>query len=362
MEKDYSAKPARRGLSPAIKVLIGTAGGACISGLLLYFGVIGIPLTFLMFEALVVGGIVYGYGDLYGAAAMALVAETGITAIAGPIGGVLMLTLFTLPYAALVYACQKRLPFFRILEVSMASLGAGVVVSLLIVVKTFGSDIGKLISDLMNASFSALDADSQKGIAELYASFYAAVGYTLDTSNPAALLSSIASSMENMVKVSMPFMLVALVVENAALGSLITCFIRVKRGIEGAEYQPVSKWRLPAKITIGVLLLLAVGFTLSKTAGTQGQVVWVTAVGVAYIACLVQTIASLYDKLSLVGIRFIFRLLWMVLLVFSFDYLPMIYGFFSGIFGRYGLIRQLMHTTPGDTNDKNDKQDSGIDD
>lgn len=323
------------------KVLIGMLGGAGISGLLLYLGLVGVLPALLVFQAFIVGAVVYGFGDIYGAAAIAVTALIGMYSVNGAFSALLMLVAFVLPYAAYVFMSEKNLPFFKLMGYSMGAMGVGILVCLVIITRSAGSDIGKLLSDTMNESLNALSAETKQSLAELYASFYAVQNITLDTSDPSRLLSEIALQMEDMTKLVMPSLLVGIIIENAALGTLIGGFIRFKRNVPGAGYNPVSHWRLPAKITIGVILFVILGAVLARTQGAQGEVILFTALCTAYIACTVQTIASVYSKLSMIGVRFIFRLMWIVLLVVGLGPFPLLYGSLSALFGSYGLFKQL---------------------
>ena len=343
-QQDFEAndiKPDEYQLRAGVRIILGALCGLAISGAGLYLGIFGVLPTLLIFVSLIIGMLVYGLWGLPAGCAMLVGACAGTFLSGGTLLAAEMLLGFVMPCAVCMAAIERRTPFFKTMKIAVIAQGAGYLSALALLALICGGDLGGVFGTMFRDSIMSLDENMLTSMLDMYSGMFAMFGLEIIESTPAETLLAISAYLEQAIKIIMPYLIVFETVINALFGTLIACCLRTRRGIEGASYEPISKWRLPARVTIGIIVLLIAGFILSKTSGSRGEIVLITMLGVTYIACCIQTLASLYDKMTIMQMRMWLRVLLLVLTVLCANFYVMLYGALSALIGSHGLIRQL---------------------
>ena len=327
-----------RFMKPMGKILLGACAALLSSGLGLALPVVGMLTMLAVFLAVMVGLIVYGYADALGLGVYLLVYEVCQLVLGGPLLSAAMLLAVSLPLVCMALMDLKKLSFFKRLYASLAVELLGMLLALGLIVLIYRQNLGDLMTRALMSSFEGLSQSVKDLLATYYKQLYAAMGLQLKYETGDELLKAVSEISGEYVKTGLPAMLIVLASVNVLPGVKICSNIRVGRFIPGAASEPATNWRMGDQAIIGLILLTVTGIVLNATMGPRGQVVLYTVLTLLVVACAVQTVASLSDRLSRVpmgrGTKIAFILIPMLLFAQIIPY----YGVMSMLFGSHGLI------------------------
>ncbi len=324
-------------LSWWLKLLIGLAAGCLASGLAAVVPGLGLVMTLCMALPLLLGLTVYGSADSLGLAAFVLVYGGAVFYAGGPVAAVCALLCVVVPLAVMIWLELAQKPaFYDRLFASLAAMLLGMVAALGFLSLIYPGDLADRAGALLLNSFNQLGEAEKQAISGLFKQMYAVLGLDIG-SDAQTIFTNVVDLFKESLKISLPSIMLTLSVLNVFPGVLLCAFLRTKRHLPGASYKPVSQWRMPARYTIGLLVLLLVGIILNFT-GMSGAVVLNTVLGAVSLACLVQYLASITDRLSRMpsgrGGKIVFFIAITLLMATA---IP-IYGAFSLLFGTQGLV------------------------
>ena len=343
-ERDAFEKPTPqpRKLKLIYKLLIGAGAALLASGLGILLPVVGMLTILVVLLAVMAGLVVYGAADMEGLCAYLVLYEALMLLIGGVMMGAAMLLIVVLPLALMVLLDMKRVPFFKRMYLSLAIELVCMVLALGLIVLVYRENIGDLTVKMLKSSFEQISPGMKDAMVLYYKQLYGIMGMELRYETAEELLTVVAETTGEYVKLALPAMLILLASVNVLPGAKLCSGIRVKRNIPGETSEPLSKWRMGEQMVIGLLLIMVTGLVLQWTIGTRGEVVMYTAIMLGLVACTVQTLASLADhfgrtpagpRIGIAVLMFLFLLL--------FQAIPL-YGALSMLIGSHGLITQWL--------------------
>ena len=324
-------------LSWWLRLLIGVAAGCLASGLSAIVPGLGLLTPLCLPLALFLGLTVYGSSDALGLAAFVLVYEAAAFYAGGAVTAVCALLCVVAPLAVMLWLELSQKPaFYDRLFVSLACMLLGMVAALGFLSLMYPGDLADRAGALLLASFDQLGETERQTVSALFKQMYGVLGLDLG-SDTQTILTNVVELFKEQLKISLPSIMLTLSVLNVFPGVLLCAFMRTKRHLPGASYKPVSQWRMPARYTIGLIVLLIAGIVLNYT-GMSGAVVLNTVLGAASLACAVQYLASITDRLSRMpsgrGGKIVFFIAITLLMATAIPF----YGAFSMLIGSQGLI------------------------
>lgn len=321
-----------------LKLLIGALAGLSCGGMLYLIPLAGQLLSFTVVFPVLLALTVYGAGDLLGYAAFALA-----TVICGYLGGGVMhsmvyLLAVIIPTAIMIrIELSGKMRFYDRMFVSLGIELLALVSALALLRYVNGTEIAQQMGQMMNRSFALLSEADRELLSGYYAKVLSALGYEISAESPARILEDSVQVMTEFIKLTLPAVLVVLATVNVFPGCLLCSYIRKKRNLPNASYEPVIAWRMPAHYVGGLALLTAAGVAASLMTNSGG-VVLTTVLTACSLALFIQYLASITDRLSRSpmgkGMR-VFLFIADTLLLFQI--LPL-YGLLSMLFGSKGVI------------------------
>lgn len=332
--------PERRDLKPIFKILIGVAAGLLVSGGFFIVPVLGVLSGLFLMAALLTGLVAFGFGDVLAAGCFMLANEITALITMGPVGAALYLLAVNLPYAFIVSNIQRGTPFFKTLTGGLAAQALGLVAAVGFLALVYGTNLGDLAAKLTDELFLSLTPEMRDSLAKLLSTMYGAMGYSFTATETDEILKAYSEITGETVKMGATIFIVLLSAVNALPGVLSACYIRTRRKIEGADYEPVSAWRMPVKVTAGILVFMILGFILSRV-NVNGEMVLLTAAAAAIVACDIQFLASCYDRLSMTPMRTGGKITFLIIGFLFAGTLVILYGAMSMLFGSHGLTAEI---------------------
>lgn len=322
------------------KILIGLFAGFIVSGGLALIPFLGSLSALFLAVSLLTGLIVYGFGNLWSAGCFMLVTEVMSFIIWGPVGAGLELLAINLPYAYIMSCMQRGKQFFKTLVHGFAAQILGLLAAIGLLALIYGTNLGDLAAQFVASFFTSLPVELRDSLANLYTGMYETVGVTLRVSGTDEILSLIAQIIGEAVKGGTTVFIVVISSVNALPGVLAAAYIRWRRNIPSAEYEAISGWRMPVKVIAGLIVLIVTGLILSRV-NVSGEMVLVTVITAAIIACIIQYLASTYDKLSMTPMRTGGKITFMIVSCLLALTLVIFYGALSMLIGSHGLITEI---------------------
>lgn len=343
--------PERRDIKVIFKLLIGIAAGFAVAGGLAIIPFVGMLTALFMAFSLLLGLLVYGFGDLWAAACFMLANEVMTFVVGGPLLASLELLAVNLPYAFIIGCMRRGTPFYKTLVRGLAAQALGLLAAVGLLLIIYGPDLGDLMVETMSSFFARLPSETRDALAGTYTSMYRAAGLDLTVEQTDDILNVICLIMGETIKTSTAPAIVLLSVLNALPGVLTASYIQTRRNIPGVTYEPISGWRIPVRVSIGIIVLLIFSFILSKV-NVNGDLFLVTILFAGICACNIQFCASVYDHLSLSPMRTGSKITLIVLTILLAETLVVFYGSLSMIIGSHGITKSFKKTEQPDDRDK----------
>ena len=356
LNSEFEKRPRLKPKEPALwaKLLIGVFAALIASGLGVILPIVGMLTVFAVFLPVLLGLMVYGWGDWQGLGAYLLALEGCQLLIGGPIFGATMLLAVALPLAVMAYLDMRKLLFFKRMYASLAVQLMGMVLALGLIVLIYRENLGDLTAKALKSGFDQMSVAMKEMLASYYKRFYGAMGLELKYETADEMLAAVAETCGELVKISLPAMLIVIASINVLPGVRIYSGVRVKRGIPGETNEPVAKWRMKDQAVLGLILLIVTGIVLNATIAERGRVVLYTVETLALVACTVQTVASISDRMSKAPIGTGMKVAFCVLLIlFFFQSIPF-YGGLSMLIGSHGIITNWLRRRAANRPDNND--------
>ena len=287
----------------------------------------------------------------------------------GPAPTLILAAGLLLPALAVLPGIQSRRPFFEQLRLSIAAHAAGLVAALLIAYVTFGSGMVARLMDGLRAQFAMLPDEFFAPFVEVINSTLAGsglsgiTGMTVDAYRGS--LNGVLDVMEITYGQTLPGVLLSAALIGAVLTPLWGNWRMALRGLATEEsFIGMSRWFLPANISLGALGLWAVGLVLSLSGYKDGQTVYTTIYMLFRLVFTVQGIASMDRRMLVRGVATRRR---KVLLTIAFvagqifelvSFVLVLQGLASAMFGSNGALGKLkVITRRGGDDDDNDNDD-----
>lgn len=347
-QNENVSAPARRDIHIILKILIGLTAGFAISGMAAFVPVLNMLSGLFIIVALLLGLLTFGFGDLWAAGSFMLANEVLGFVSGGPLLASLYLIAINLPFAFIIGSMLRGEAFFKTLIRGLIAQALGLMAAIGLLLIIYGPNLGDLAAEFMANGFAMLPAEIRDSFANTYISMYQALGLELSITETDEIIQLFCAFTGELVKTSATSAIVLLSVINALPGTLIAAYIRTRRNVPGAHYEPVSGWRIPVKVSIGLVVLIIFSLILSKV-NVNGDLVLATIVTAAICACNIQFYASTYDHLSLSPMRTGGKIALIVISSLLAGSFVVLYGALSMIIGSHGIVRHF----------KKDKPDNG---
>lgn len=347
-EETVSA-PQEKNLHIALKILIGLGLGLAASGLGILIPIVGLLNLVCIFLPTAIGMIAYGLCDIPGYAAFLLSYEAAICYVGGPKFAVAAMLAIAIPGAFFVRTEIKREGFSAQLYKTIAVQLLGLVAALGFFTLLYGGGLaekyGSEIQNLMNS----MSEDGKEFIVQIIGRVI-----PLDLSKMTAdqIINYYAAYITETIKLAAPGLLISIGALNTYVGLLSGKKIRSARHAEGASSAALSACRMPPRIIVGFIVFAILGFILSKTNGTAGDVILTTVLLTISFAAEVQFFASLTDRLSKFPFGKVRKVLFGILFTLLFLQAIPFYGILSMLFGSKGLVTTWIINRRNNRNDE----------
>ena len=329
--------------SYTLRLVWGVFLGIGASGLCMLLPIIRLPGIILTFLPLLAGFIAFGVGDTAGLAGFSA-AYFAADCFSWGVLPALVLALAVLPPLWL-YAnmnAKRSGSFFRRMYLSLAAELICLVAALGLITLYTGTNAADLFTGALEKSLASLSGDSRELVAGYYRSLYSMFDSRLADKSASEVFDYAVSQMSELIKLSLPAMLLVFTALNVLPGAGICAAIRAKRGIEGEEAPAIGNWRLPASFIAGLIAILAAAFVIRYISPARGQVTVYTALTAAVIMGIIQYTASWWDRLQRMGMPKGMRIAFFAIDTLFFFQLVPIYGWLSMLIGSRGIIRSVI--------------------
>lgn len=326
--------------SPALRALWGALLGIGASGLCMVVPVIRLPGILLTFLPLLAGFIAFGVGDAAGLAGFSA-AYFAADCFSWGVLPALMLALAVLPPLWLYeYMCAKHPGgFFRRMYLCLAAELISLVVVLGVITLYTRKNAAELFTGALQNSLESLSGESREVVAGYYRAIYSMFDSRLADKTASEVFDYAVGQMSELIKLTLPAMLLVFASLNVLPGAGISAAIRNKRGAESEETPAIGSWRLPTSFIGGLIAILVTAFIIQYLSPARGQVIVYTALTAAVIMGIIQYVASWWDRLQRMGMPRGMRIVLFVMeTVFFFQLVPL-YGWLSMLIGSRGIIR-----------------------
>ncbi|MBR4234627.1 MAG: DUF2232 domain-containing protein [Clostridia bacterium] len=347
---EENANPAgrRRDMHISFKILTGFALGALASGLGAALPLIGQLTMICVFVTLVMGLLAYAWGDIPGWAAYAAALEAGAYLLGGTLLCGLELLAFILPGACVIAQDRRGAPFFKRLYSALGLQLCGFVLALGLIALIYRENLGDLAGRLLLNGYKSLGADARNTLLQYYTRLYSSLGIRVPEGTADEVFEQIIALLTEYIKLGAAGSLIVFAVLNALPGVLLCSYIRNRRGIPDAAYEPVMKWRMPPQAVLTVIVFTFIGFIMNAAFGQAGTAVLIAILAADSCACSVQYIASVTDRLSHFPSGRGYKVfIFIIVTMFMFN-ITWLYGLMSMLVGSHGLITGFMRRRRGD--------------
>ncbi|MCR4621846.1 MAG: YybS family protein [Clostridiales bacterium] len=335
-------KPVKRS-SSALKLLWGVLFGIAASGVCLIVPIIRLPGILLTFLPLLAGFVCFGLGDIYSLASFS-VTYFAVDSLAYGISASIVMALIVLPPLWLFAYLSRKLQkgFFSRMYLSLAVELICLVAALGLITLFSGKSAADLFTQALESSLNALPEETREIVASYYRTLYSMFDSRLADKSASEVFDYAVSQMSELIKLSLPSMLLVFAVLNVLPGAAVCALIRVKKGVKGEEAPYIGQWRLPASFTGGLIAVLIAAFVTQSLSPAHGQVVMYTALTGAVIMGIIQYAASWWDRLLRMGMTKGIRIAFFCVDTLFFFRLVPVYGWLSMLVGSRGLFRSIL--------------------
>lgn len=224
--------------------------------------------------------------------------STALAVLLSGLPGVVMLLLGQVPALAVILEMRKRTPFFRqLLRAIVICLGLTVAAVALTAIM-MGSDIIAAFMEQVKMIF-----ETQKdSIWQMWQTMFQDVKLNITQEE----FFEMYYSAFNMIQTYYQYNLLANLLTGASISAMVSVlwgnWLLARRGEATPDsFRGLCDWYLPANMTFGLLLVLAVSFILAQTSVSGAQTVWVVIEALAQLAFMVQGLAALDRRMKANG-------------------------------------------------------------
>ncbi len=301
---------------------------------------------------------------LYGASGFVPPAVFAISLIAGTyftLGGfwcVGLQIVYGIPGAAMIYLSYRGIPFFKQIRFAMIVQAMSILITMMILYAMYGPNMGGAAADIIRNSVSALTTEQTDFVASHIKEYYEALGFVYPYNSSEEMLANVVNTFEQMLKMSIPMVMVICILINSTCGVLIGNYIRKRRGEENVQFVSVRGWRLPPMLSITIFGALLITAVIRRLGRSETDMIYMLISFGFTAAFTVQATASILSRLSRIGVKKGNRsLICMAFLLFG-GSLPVLYGAGSALFGSQGVFMPFIRKRI--ENKKNDEEDHDI--
>lgn len=249
----------------------------------------------------------------------------------------------TLMPAALVIHYENK-PFAVQMKASIAAFGTGVVLAVLAAYFVYGKNLIEQVLNRLPQMLRSLPADSMETVMKTYSDLF---GRVMSTDDFYHAFDQMIYALTPVYRLNLPGLIFSGALISAVLCVGLNGLMRRKQGIATEEtVRPLREWALPASVTGGILLMLAVSFVLDAVNFPQGETVFYTVYDIAVAVFCIHALASMARRLHVSplkhGIKVGIIAVIAVLCLMGASMYVSIYGIASAVFGTKGLLRQRM--------------------
>ena len=285
----------------------------------------------------------------------------------GTPGMFMLLLAAILPAMVVMRGVAHKRPFFEQMKVGVAAYGLGLVAAMLVAYASFGGGMIARFVDILRAEFDRMPDATLQPFADMVNSAMAMNGlrsaevFTVEMYR--ASLKGVLDLMQQTYAQLLPGRLLAGAMLSGVLSVLWGNWTMARRGMATNEsFQGMSRWFLPAQVTIGTLVFWVVGY-LFAIGGNGGATVFATVRELAASIFMLQALSAL-DRRMLTDGRSLprRRALIMVLAVVAmmFDLISIMLctmGVLSALFGSHGAVTLWRNQRQNDQSDRDDSDE-----
>jgi len=328
------------------KMIIGSALAAVIgfgaSGAGLAFGLGSAGFIMLLPFLPVVMMALYGFAGILPACVIGISLFAGTVYSMGAAMAAAFAAAFVIPGAAMIYVSKKGIPFFQQIRFGMVVQAICIVGTLAAFFIMYGSDLGGAAAEMLRENLSLLTPEQKEAAAEIFKSMYAQIGAETNYATADEFFEEIIKMFEQMMKLSLPMLMIFCIMLNGSVGPLWGNYIRARRGEENVQFVPLRGWRIPPMITLGIVIGFILTLLIRNANRAETEMIYLLIVSALVLALTVQAAASMLSRMFKAGVKTGKRTLICVLMLLFAGNFMTIYGALSALFGSQGLFMPLM--------------------
>lgn len=274
-----------------------------------------------------------------------------------------VLALFLLPPLLSVWMIRRPTPFFK-------GMGKAVAIQMLLIVVViaalylhfrgnlidvflvwFRGAINQSSAQLMNQLLLALGRAGLFGN-DLGINFGVAF---LSAGDRVLLIERYMQMLKESLQYTLPGSLLIASALTGGVGYMWGTWIAVRRGDDPTpDYKPLSEWRLPTHMIVGLPALTLCGLILYQMNVAGAEVIYQIFLQVMFLAFSVQALGALSRRMKSYGMPRGSRFLWLTLAFLFAQFFLRIIGIYSALFGSKGLISGFVkkHSDDGEGDDR----------
>ena len=332
--------------------MVGAIVLAAVLGMLL--PLITLAQITLLLPVLMFGGLFAVYLQCYGGPAPACTfLAVGLISAGWLTGSTLMWMLLAaslLPAAPIVFGISRKQPFCEQLRNAIVFYALGLLAALLIAYGSFGSGMIAKLMDAIRSEFARMPDAAFRPFVDAINSALGASGlqgfgaFTVQTYR--AQLSGVLDLMQRTYAQTLPGTLLSGVVLSGTLSVLWGNWTLARRGMSTNEsFIGMSRWFLPARITVGALVMWVASYIIANTDYAGGATVYATVYRLVGTVFAIQGFAAADRRMmdagrSVSGRRVLITLLAIAALLMQLVASVLsILGMISAVTGSHGALR-----------------------
>lgn len=347
--------------------------GSVIAGVALgiLLPVLAVLQITMLLPVLMLGGIfsvwLYAHGGWGPMLALATSAATASVFLLGTTMAITLLIASVLPALIIVRGIVQKRPFFEQMRSGIIAYILGLLAAMMVAYQSFGSGMVARFVDLLRSEYDLIPDVTLQPMMEWLNELLATGGMTgrsSDLSTFRSLLSGFLDLLEQTYAQILPGSLLSGALLSGILSVLWGNWTMARRGFASNEsFIGLSRWFMPAGVSVGMIGMLLVGLILSISEMENGTTAYMTIAQTVGAAFAVQAVAAIDRRLMRAGRTLGSRKVWCTIIsIFGlafrgFGSALAYVGAASALFGSHGAIREWGHKQKGDhDNDNNPDQ------
>jgi len=278
---------------------------------------------------------------------------------AGAAGAVLMV--IGVPAGVSIALLMRGSRFFDRLKAAVAAQAAVFLLLIVIAYAAVGRDLISVFVETVQSWVNELP----EAVTTLSLQYFASMGLfesdltqqvlenTLSQADSAALLTAVYEMLGELLRLGLPAMLLSSSLVTGLLTGWLPGLVCTRRG-DGMEYVSFSDWHMPARVTGGFALCLVTAFLMEQFAVSGSEAVMNAVLQLGETSFMIVGGAAMSRRLKANGKSRTFRVVFIVLGMLLAQFVLMLCGIWSALFGRRGAISGYMRRKMEDQNRKDD--------